>query len=106
MSSGMGRMGGMGGSGSMSGQGGQSSGATSAYLAMLIIPDFNWKYWKVIVKRTDGFSFVATCTLKQAFSPPTPPGGGSLPGGTTNGTGPAGGMNMGRMGGIGGRQGG
>jgi Tfp pilus assembly protein PilN len=40
-------------------------------------PNFNYKYFKVKVHKTDGFPFVVSCALAASNikSPPTPPGG-------------------------------
>jgi len=38
-------------------------------------PDFNPKLFKIVVRRTDGFTFVATCALKKSFAPPAVPSG-------------------------------
>ncbi len=65
---------------------GGSNNIADAYSAIMALPDFNPKYWKVKIIKTDGFVFTATCTLKKPLSPPSPPGGGGAPA-STNGMG-------------------
>jgi len=50
------------------------------YTTILSDPNFDPRYFKITTLKTDGFQFVATCTLKTTFTLPTPPG---TPGSTT-----------------------
>jgi hypothetical protein len=71
---------------SAQGPGQFGGGQTTPFALLLADPDFNPKYYKVVVRKTDGFTFVATCTLKKAFAPPAPPSpAAAAPAGSTPG---------------------